>query len=513
MKDTDKTKEQLIIVASILVAAGIFILDLSLPLGVAGGVPYVALVLISLYSPWRHYALMLAVVGTGLTIVGYFFSPPAGISWMVMVNRLLALFAIWVTALFCRQRKQTEVALQAAHNELEQRVEERTIDLQEEIVERKQAEEALRESEETYRTLVERLPIGIVTNNPDGSMPAQNPKALEMFGWGVDNIGSLNVNELYVDPTDRKDLMERLNHDGYHEYEYWLKRKDGTPFLVRGRSVAIFDDGGQPIRYEGYIEDITEQKRLEVQLRQSQKMEAVGQLTAGVAHNFNNRLMVIMNNLELMAHQGGADPETLQAAETSTEQAAEMIKQLLNFTRADKPLQLNPVDLSAVLQKTLTMARQTLDPKMDIDYKLAVHLPTLSGDANQLEQVLMNLLLNARDALEEGAPTSPGIQVRAATVQVKPDALEAYPYAAHGLYIRIQVVDNGIGMDEETQERIYEPFFTTKSVDKGTGLGLATVYGIVQEHKGWIECESQPGVGTTFFIYLPVSREDPHLIG
>ena len=255
--------------------------------------------------------------------------------------------------------------------------------------------------------------------------------------------------------------------------------------------------------------DLIRNTYLEDQLRQSQKMEAIGQLTAGMAHNFNNRLMVIMNSLELMAHQGGADPETLQTAETSTEQAAAMIEQLLHFARADKPLQLNPVDLSAVLQETLTLARQTIDPKMDIDYKLAVNLPPLFGDANQLGQVLMNLLLNARDALEEEAPTSPSIQVRADTIQIEANVLQAYAHAAPGPYIRIQVVDNGIGMDDETQERIFEPFFTTKEVDRGTGLGLATVYGIVQEHQGWIECESQPGVGTTFSIYLPVSREDP----
>ena len=257
------------------------------------------------------------------------------------------------------------------------------------------------------------------------------------------------------------------------------------------------------------LEDIIARQQLEEQLRQSQKMEAIGQLTAGMAHNFNNRLTVIMHSLELLAHQGITDPKTLQEAETATEQAAAMIGQLLHFARADKPLQFNLVDLSAVLQETLALARQTIDPKIDIDYKSAVNLPTLSGDANQLEQVLMNLLLNARDALEEKPPTSPGIQVRADTVQVEANALEAYARAAPGPYIRIQVVDNGIGMDEETQERIYEPFFTTKSVDKGTGLGLATVYGMVQEHRGWIECESQPGAGTTFSVYLPVSREDP----
>jgi signal transduction histidine kinase len=247
-----------------------------------------------------------------------------------------------------------------------------------------------------------------------------------------------------------------------------------------------------------------EKTRLEEQLRQAQKLEAVGQLSAGIAHNFNNLLQAIMANIDLAEMKG---PEKVQAylkdADAAATRGAELVRQLMLFARAGtrEPC-FQEVDLGAIIANTASLCRRTIDRRIELEVEIAPHLPRVRADAGQLEQVLLNLYLNARDALEEVERPVPRIRTRARlTRQVPPGEAGARDF------VLIEVSDNGTGMDPQTRERVFEPFFTTKEVGKGTGLGLAMVYGILQQHGGWIECQSEKGRGTAFSLYLPSGAE------
>ena len=255
---------------------------------------------------------------------------------------------------------------------------------------------------------------------------------------------------------------------------------------------------------EGYLrlQDLRALEAKELQLRQSQKLEAIGQLTAGIAHNFNNMLQGVVGNLNLaMVDSPPTQQRWLRDAENVAMGAAQMVRQLMLYTRGEAgEFEAGPLELGRVVNDVLSLCRRTFDKSIEIRVTLPSDLPPVQGDGNQLEQVLLNLYMNARDALEEGAGTGFWIQTTARQVkQVAPKE------AVVRSYVALQVSDNGPGMEDQVRERIFEPFFTTKEVGKGTGLGLATVYGILQHHQGWIECQSEVGKGTTFTLYLPVA--------
>jgi signal transduction histidine kinase/ActR/RegA family two-component response regulator len=248
------------------------------------------------------------------------------------------------------------------------------------------------------------------------------------------------------------------------------------------------------------LEDLKKLNQAENQLRQAQKMEAVGQLTAGIAHNFNNMLQSILLNLELIAAKA---PAQLQAGlNEATEEglrAAEMVRQLMIFGRQQPAGRYSAFDLGQVAESTVEICRSTFDRRLVFRVEIAPELPLALGDPTQTQQVLLNLCLNARDALAEVERGDPHIEVRAG-MQAAGETPEPWLY--------IEVEDNGCGMDGETRERIFEPFFTTKEVGKGTGLGLATVYAIVRDHQGRVECSSVPGEGSIFRVLLPIGGED-----
>jgi len=254
-----------------------------------------------------------------------------------------------------------------------------------------------------------------------------------------------------------------------------------------------------------------EKTKLEEQLRQLQKMEAVGQLTAGVAHNFNNMLMAIMGNIELAMI--GDVPDNirhyLNSAMTASQGAANIVKDLMLFART-KPIEQNTVDINYVINDAVSICRKTFDRKIEFIVENYANLPAVLGDFGELQQVFLNLCLNARDALEAVEPNSrdlPNIRIKVSQVGCDADNCMTLPEASPGQYLRVSVSDNGIGMDKKTQEHLFEPFFTTKKVGKGTGLGLATAYAILKRHHGWIDCQSQPSVGTTFNVYLPAIEQ------
>jgi signal transduction histidine kinase/HAMP domain-containing protein len=260
---------------------------------------------------------------------------------------------------------------------------------------------------------------------------------------------------------------------------------------------------GQAIH--GYVEDITDRLNLEAQLRQMQKMESIGQLAAGVAHDFNNLLTVIQGHSGIALSKPGLPPallESLQAIYFAAERAASLTRQLLMFSRKNV-MRPAPLDLRECVTNMSKMLKRVLGEPVNLVFQPPAAIPFIQGDAGMIEQVIMNLAVNARDAMPHGGT----LTIDVSPVQVDEAYVQSRPEARPGAFVTLRVSDTGLGMDSATMSRIFEPFFTTKEVGKGTGLGLATVYGIVKQHEGWIEVASQPGQGSTFMVYFPASAE------
>jgi PAS domain S-box-containing protein len=273
--------------------------------------------------------------------------------------------------------------------------------------------------------------------------------------------------------------------------ERWFRVSAGP---VRGESA---EPNGRAL----VLSDVTQRKRLEGQLLQAQKMEAVGRLAGGVAHDFNNLLTAITGNLALLLLQAppeGAQREMLRITENAAWRAAELTRQLLGFSRQAR-LALEPINLNRCVEETMTLLRRTLDRNIEVRTACDAALGKVRADAGQMQQVLMNLALNARDAMPQGG----ALTVETANVEVSEAHAAARLSARPGPFVRVRVRDTGHGIPAAIQGRIFEPFFTTKEQGQGTGLGLAMVFGIVQQHQGWVELSSPPGEGACFDVYLP----------
>jgi len=253
-----------------------------------------------------------------------------------------------------------------------------------------------------------------------------------------------------------------------------------------------------------YVEDITERLNMQAQLRQSQKMESIGQLAAGVAHDFNNMLTIIQGHSGLLLARSGDRPElqdSAQAVYFASERAANLTRQLLMFSRKNV-MQPRDLDLRELVTNLMKMLKRLLGETIILTFKAPEQLPLINGDGGMIEQVIMNLAVNARDAMSQGGTLS----LHVSLVEVEEAFLASHPEARTGPFVCLKVTDTGCGMEPATQARIFEPFFTTKEVGKGTGLGLATVYGIVKQHQGWIQVHTYPGQGSTFSVFFPAQQ-------
>jgi two-component system cell cycle sensor histidine kinase/response regulator CckA len=367
-----------------------------------------------------------------------------------------------------------------------------------EVTERVRAERQLRHSEAYYRAILDQAADAIFVLDQNGDVVTANRRASEMFGYSPEEILSIPVQSTYV-PEDRNQVeprLERLRAGEMLQYERLALRKDGSSFPVE-ITARMLDDG----RIQSIVRDISGRHLLEEQLRQSSKMEAVGQLAGGIAHDFNNLLTAILGSCEfLLADTGLPAPHRrdIEEIENAARRAATLTRQLLAFSRK-QVLQPERLPLNAVVTGLEPLLRRLLGEHIAIRTGLADGLPDVRIDKSQLEQVIINLAVNARDAMPRGGTLT------IATQETELDAAyaESHPEVQPGHYAALVVSDDGIGMDAAIRARIFEPFFTTKAAGFGTGLGLATVYGIVKQSNGHIGVYSEPGRGTTFRIYLP----------
>lgn len=410
------------------------------------------------------------------------------------------------------ERERVEESLRRAHDELEQRVAQRTgelaqtvNELQNEIVEREKADMALRESERKFRTLFEESKDVIYIMSPDGRFLDINSSGVELFGYPKEELLSLDVaGELYCDPADRERFLQGLLAKGYvRDFDLCMRRKGGEHIHVLKTAMAVRTEQGEITGYRGIIHDITQRKRLEQQLIQSQKMESIGMLAGGVAHDFNNLLTAISGYSQLIQDQFAAGDEMLamciEQVIAATERAVELTRNLLAFSRKQI---INPqlIQVNGLVISVGKLLTRMIGEDIEFETQLVSEELTVMADKGQIDQVLINLATNARDAMPQGGR----LLIRTGRAELDRKAAQRYDLDKGGRYALISVADSGHGMDKETVARIFEPFFTTKETGKGTGLGLSIIYGIVKQHNGTITVESEPAKGSTFTIYLPL---------
>ena len=409
-------------------------------------------------------------------------------------------------------RRAVERRLVALSIELAQRsteLENRGAELQAEIEQRRRAEADLQRSREDFRYLFEHNPLPMYLYNPQTMRFLEvNEAACELYGYTHEEFQTLRVSSIH--PPDEVDRMHRTALEKMHlpffKLRNWRHRaKDGRNIEVDTYSHAL-GAGPEAVRLVVVV-DVTERNAAEMQLRQSQKMEAIGQLTGGVAHDFNNLLTIILGNLELIAEEC-ADSPSVRAmtadALASVQRGSSLTKRLLAFSR-QQSLEPRVLRVDQLVNDMAGLFRRSLGENINIRHFLAPDLWRICVDASQLENALLNLAVNARDAMPEGG----NLTLEAQNAVLDNDYVLENPDAAPGEYVQIAVSDSGTGMPPEVLEHILEPFFTTKPVGKGTGLGLSMVYGLIKQSGGHLKIYSEQGRGTTVKMYLPRAQGEP----
>ena len=370
-------------------------------------------------------------------------------------------------------------------------------------IQHKRNEQALQDSELRYRTLVQSAVYGIFGWNLEDQFTDVNPALVAILGYeSVEEVLALRpTSDVYLDRSQHREIVNTLLTVGQlRGMEVQWRRKDGKAITVRVSGRALLD-GEKTTGFEMIVEDITERRLLEEQLRQSQKMEAVGQLAGGVAHDFNNLLTIIKGNSQLLLerlHEADSRRGGVEQIQKAADKAASLTSQLLAFSRK-QVVAFRVLDLNAVLSNMAQLLPRLLGERIELSIVQGKDLGRVKADPGQIEQIIMNLALNARDAMPNGGR----LTLETNNIELQQSQVEPQFQMEPGRYVQLAVRDTGVGIEPEALPHIFEPFFTTKPVGKGTGLGLSTVYGIVQQSNGYIWASSEPTVGTTFRLYLP----------
>jgi two-component system cell cycle sensor histidine kinase/response regulator CckA len=390
----------------------------------------------------------------------------------------------------------------------EKGVPEKLVIVNRDITERKRASEALRLSEASFRSMIENAPYGIYRATAAGQLLRVNPALERMLGY--DSPGELLkknlARDLYFEPDEHQRIIELLaTRKSFKDVEVEWKRKDGTLTKARCSGLLVKDEGEEEAYFEVFAEDATEKRLLERQLQVAQKMEAVGRLSGGIAHDFNNLLGVIIGYSQVLKKKlGDANPlrEHAEEIEKAGQRAASLTRQLLAFSR-QQVLAPAVLELNALLTDLGKMLPRLIGEDVELSLQLDPRIGRVKADQSQIEQVVMNLVVNARDALPQGGR----LVIETANVNLDHAYTLHHPGSRVGPYVALSVTDNGTGMNVETLAHLFEPFFTTKERGKGTGLGLATVYGVVKQSGGYIWVDSELGKGSSFKVYLPLIDE------
>jgi PAS domain S-box-containing protein len=387
----------------------------------------------------------------------------------------------------------------------------------EDITERKKAEEALFETEERLRAIFNNTAIGIALATPQGIFVEANPTFIVMFGYPEEEINGLTINDI-THPDDReltRKFIEELfaGQRHYYQFEKRYVRKTGGVFWGRITASLIKDRFGAPKYIIGAVEDITarksieeEKQKLHDQFVHAQKMEAVGLLAGGVAHDFNNILTAIVGYANIVKMKIKKDDPlkiNLDHIINSSLRGAHLTQSLLTFSRK-QPISPRAIDLNVIIRNIQKLLSRMISEDIETQVMLDERPLTILADSGQIEQILMNLATNARDAM----PLGGALTIRTEMTTIDEQFKKEHGFGEPGRYALLAITDTGVGMDEKTKERIFEPFFTTKEVGRGTGLGLAMVYGAIKQNKGYIIVSSVPGKGTTFNIYFPLIAAD-----
>ena len=445
------------------------------------------------YEHGFDYSLLWKILGPGLIILLLLFY------W----NRRLTYEV--------HERKLAERALQKTRDELEERVEERTAgiaranqELQEEIEERERAEKSLRESEEKYRLLVEYANDAIYVAQNEAII-FSNPKTIELSGYSAEELVSMAFTT-FIHPQDRSFVLDQyrrrlLGEDLPVPYSFRIVNKNGQVLAVQLSAVLITWEG-RPATLN-FLRDLTKQKELETQLRQAQKMEAIGTLAGGIAHDFNNILTAIMGHAEILnffhiERDSPARPH-LDGVLKAAYRAKDLVQQILAFSRQTEQ-ETKPILLAPLVTEAVRFLRAVLPATIEIRQSVEGKEARVLADPSQMHQVIMNLCMNSAHAMKN---TGGVLEIKLEEVELEPQAMERFLHLTPGPYVKLTVTDTGHGMAREVLGRIFDPYFTTKEVGEGTGLGLAVVHGIVKNHRGLITVDSELGKGAVFEVLLP----------
>ncbi len=413
-----------------------------------------------------------------------------------------------------RKKDGTEIAVEISSHPLLFAGRAAQLILATDVTERIRAEEALRQSEQKYRDIFDFATVGIYQSRRDGSLITANGPLAEILGYdNPEDLLRLNMDEIYVSPAERGELIARFEPAGKsHRQEILWKRKDGTPIWLELDARAVCGPDGKTRYFEGFVHDVSERKRseeekkrLQEQLVQAQKMEAVGQLAGGIAHDFNNLLTAITGYSELLLGELPAEDLRRSHADEirkAGERAASLTQQLLAFSRR-QVLEPKVLDVNTIVSDIERMLRRLIGEHIELKTRKTPDLWKVRADPGQIEQAILNLVLNARDAMPRGGT----LAIETSNAELDETFTRSHVPTQPGSYVRVSVTDTGVGISKEVKARLFEPFFTTKERGKGTGLGLSTTYGIVKQSGGYLWCDSEVGRGTTFQVLLPRVEE------